>query len=68
MRRRKHRKNSIILDLVAILVTLFISILLLSSSVSYLGLLLKLFIRFLIYFIGFLGCIFLVYWFFRFKI
>lgn len=68
MRRRRHRKSSIILDLVAILVTLFISILLLTSSVSYLGLLLKLFVRFLIYFIGFLGCIFLVYWFFRFRV
>ena len=68
MRRRKCRKNNILLDLIALFITLFLGALLLTSSVSYLGLMLKLFVRFLIYFIGFLGCIFLVYWFFRFRI
>lgn len=62
--RRKQKQRNFIIDVFALLIILFLSMILLTTSVTYFNLVLKFLISFLFYFTGFSGCIFLIYWFF----
>ena len=60
--KRKRQQMKFIYDAFAVLVILFLSMILLSTSVTYFTIMLRFLIKFLLFFAGFLGCIYLIYW------
>ena len=62
---KRRNRNNFIINIFALAIILFLSMILLSTSVTYFSIMFRFLIKALLYFVGFAGCIFLIYWFFK---